>query len=57
MENNDNFIHSATVFLVKDIQKSIAFYTKKLVFDIIAHHSLWLFRGMGSYFKTYTLTN
>ena len=34
MENKDNFSHSATVFPVKNIQKSIEFYTKKLEFGM-----------------------
>lgn len=34
MTNKDNFSHSATVFPVQDIQKSIEFYTQKLGFEM-----------------------
>lgn len=34
MENQINFSHAATIFPVKDIQRSIDFYTQQLKFDL-----------------------
>lgn len=34
MENQTNFSHAATIFPVKDVQRSIDFYTHQLKFDL-----------------------